>query len=327
MKITNTRVIGICIIVASSFLVAGVSQADSTTFNACVKKSNGATRIISGRMRCHWNEHLVSWTSTSDLIAESLGVPGPKGDTGARGPQGLRGLPGINGIDGVNGVNGIDGVDGVNGKDGSDGLPGAAGANGSNGRDGTNGTNGSDGTPGTNGVDGAAGATGAAGINGTNGVNGISKALIASGSQISIYQGTSATVLTANVPAGKYAMSLAAGLSFNNVSTTMLGYAAVDCILTSSSTYIAALSIAASDYWPVLGTAGTNRTTFGVVEPTGDEAWRQSFAGNTTLNLASSTTLRLICKHYSSVTDEPAQKVTFWNPRLILTAVDEIATL
>ena len=68
------------------------------TFNACVKKSSGAMRIVSASKKCAKKERKISWNAP-----------------GIQGPQGLQGEPGPAGQDGANGEDGQDGQDGADG--------------------------------------------------------------------------------------------------------------------------------------------------------------------------------------------------------------------
>jgi hypothetical protein len=84
MKLTNSRVIGICLIVSASFFASSSSYADPAILKACVKKSNGATRIISGKMKCVKTERQVSLASTTDGSTSTAGVAGEAGAAGNR---------------------------------------------------------------------------------------------------------------------------------------------------------------------------------------------------------------------------------------------------
>jgi hypothetical protein len=75
--------------------LAAASQADAATIYACVKKTSGATRIVSRTARCKRGERRLSWS-----------VAGPRGATGATGASGARGASGAAGANGTNGANG-----------------------------------------------------------------------------------------------------------------------------------------------------------------------------------------------------------------------------
>jgi hypothetical protein len=274
MKLTNSRVIGICLIVSASFFASSSSYADSTILKACVKKSNGATRIISGKMKCVKTERQVSLASTTD---DSISAAGVAGEAGAAGATGATGAVGATGSQGPTGAAGADGVDGTNG---------------------------------------------------INGVNGISKALIASGNQVSINQGSTGTVLSFTVPTGKYVMSIESGLSYTNAGTSMPGFSYLSCFLTSSSTYLdAAATFPESNFWPTPNNSSPARVTFEVQSASSEQIMFKPLSGNGTLSILGPVTLNLICRHYSSVSDDSSEKVTLYNPRIILTAVDELVTL
>jgi hypothetical protein len=267
MKLTNAKLIGICVIMSASILTASSSQAETQSLNACVKKSNGVTRIISGKMKCARSERKVTWTSTSDGL---VGPAGSHGSTGAVGPAGSIGLTGEQGDAGTNGTNGTDGVDGV---------------------------------------------------------NGLSKVLVASGNQVSINQGSEGVILSATVPAGKYAMDLSASLSYSNGFTSMSGQAFFTCYLTSQSSYSSAAGDTLSIYWPEEQNGSPYRLNFELTSAYDGELMRRSFANSSTLTLTTETNLNWICRHYSEITDDSNEKVFIRYPRIVLTAVDEIVSL
>lgn len=68
-------------IISSALIAGGISYAAGSQINACVKKSNGTTRIISGKMKCTKSERQLSWGSA--------GEQGPAGATGATGSNGV----------------------------------------------------------------------------------------------------------------------------------------------------------------------------------------------------------------------------------------------
>jgi hypothetical protein len=279
MKLTNSRVIGICLIVSASFFASSSTYADSITLKACVKKSNGATRIISGKMKCVKTERQVTLSSTTDNSTSTAGVAGEAGAIGATGATGAAGATGATGATGLQGPAGVAGADGVDG------------------------------------------------TNGTNGVNGISKALIASGNQVSINQGSAGTVLSFTVPAGKYVMDFSSSVAYSNANTSMAGPAQFSCFITESSTYTDASTNAQSNYWPELSSATPVRISFESIAATSDEIMKRSFAGSTVIDIAQDKTLRLICRHFSEIADDTNEKVTIRYPRIILTAVNELVTL
>lgn len=264
MKPTKSRLIAISVIASASLITVSSSYADTETVTACVKKSTGSVRIITGKLKCTKTERLVTWTSTSDSLIGPAGATGATGATGADGAAGPQGPQGIQGISGAAGP---------------------------------------------------------------AGPSGVSKALIATGAQTSINQGSSGTVISFTIPAGKYAMSLESGLSYSNATSAMSGFETLNCYLTSSSTYGDAASVAESNYWPSLNSVAGNRITFENQPASSDQIMRRPLSGNGTLDLNSSTALNFICKHFSSVSDDPNESITFYNPRIILTAVDEIVAL
>jgi Collagen triple helix repeat (20 copies) len=276
VKHNKSRLLVISVITSASLLAVSSSYADTKTITACVKKSNGSVRIITGKMKCAKNERLTTWTSTSDNLIGPAGATGSIGATGERGPAGPTGNDGAIGLQGIQGLTG---------------------------------------------------ATGPKGDTGATGANGISKVLIASGAQTSINQGSSGTVISLTVPAGKYAMSIESGLSYSNANTSMSGYETLNCFVTSSTTYGDAASIAESNVWPTNGVASGHRITFENMAASPDEIMRKSLSGNGILELTDPISLNLICKHFSSISDDSNEKITFYNPRIILTAVDEIVTL
>ncbi len=264
MKFSNSKVIGVCLIVSASVLTASSSFADTETVTACVKKSNGATRIVSGKMKCAKNERQISWNSTSDSLIGPAGAAGAAGATGATGEQGPQGIQG------------------------------------------------------------PAGATGPAG---PAGANGISKALIKSGNQVSINQGSEAVVLSATVPAGKYVMDLSALLNYSNGNTAMAGQPQLNCLVTSGSSYTDAVTTQTNNYWPEVATGNPFRVSFESYAATSDEIMKRTFSAKSSISLTQDTALKFVCYHFSSVANDSSEQVIIRYPRLILTAVDEIVTL
>lgn len=95
----NVKVLSVSILLSSAMIAGGIAYAAGDTITACVKKSNGTTRIISGKMKCTKTERQVSWGST--------GEQGPAGATGATGAQGPAGAVGVTGASGTNGISNI----------------------------------------------------------------------------------------------------------------------------------------------------------------------------------------------------------------------------
>ena len=84
----NAILISLSMIVSATLIAGGVAYANGATITACVKKSNGATRIISGKMKCTKSERQVTWGQTGPQ-----GVAGATGATGPQGPAGPAGTP------------------------------------------------------------------------------------------------------------------------------------------------------------------------------------------------------------------------------------------
>jgi hypothetical protein len=276
VKPSKSKLLAISVITSASLLAVSSSYADTETITACVKKSNGSVRIITGKMKCAKNERLTTWTSTSDNLIGPSGATGSVGATGERGPVGATG---------------------------------------------------NNGAIGPQGIQGPSGTTGPKGDTGATGANGISKVLVASGAQTSINQGNSGTVISFTVPSGKYAMSIESGLSYSNAATAMSGFAILNCYLTSSLSYGDATSDTKTIYWPNYDNLGQQKITFENQAASADPILFKEFSGNGTLELSTNTSLKLTCKNSSSITDDPNESITFYNPRIILTAVDEIVTL
>jgi hypothetical protein len=95
LVIVVTRRIGrLCLPTLGLVLVAAVAArtAQASTIHACVKPKSGATRIVSGKAKCHHGEQRMSWNTS--------GPAGPRGQAGApgtSGPQGTEGKAGTNG--------------------------------------------------------------------------------------------------------------------------------------------------------------------------------------------------------------------------------------
>ena len=83
----NVAVLSVVALIGSGLIAGSVAYANGASITACVKKSNGATRIISGKMKCAKSERQISWGQT--------GTTGATGATGATGPQGPAGRDGI----------------------------------------------------------------------------------------------------------------------------------------------------------------------------------------------------------------------------------------
>jgi hypothetical protein len=77
----NVIILSVSMIMSSALIAGGVAYASGEAITACVKKSNGATRIISGKMKCTKWERSVTWGSTGDQ--------GPSGAQGATGSNGV----------------------------------------------------------------------------------------------------------------------------------------------------------------------------------------------------------------------------------------------
>ncbi len=162
--------------VASASLAAvvfgGVAAAthDPKTIHACVSKSSGTPRIVSGAGSCRRDESYVDWNKEGPTGA--VGAQGPAGATGATGATGAQGLAGPVGPQGEVGAPGATGAQGPVGPQGELGTPGATGPQGTQGIAGPVGPSGPQGLPGPQGLTGATGATGASGPQGATGPQG-----------------------------------------------------------------------------------------------------------------------------------------------------------
>lgn len=67
--------------------IAYSTASASPTIYACVNRSTGIVRIVSGSIRCYGSEYETHWSVTGPT-----GPQGPKGATGATGPQGPAGV-------------------------------------------------------------------------------------------------------------------------------------------------------------------------------------------------------------------------------------------
>lgn len=76
----NVKVLSVSIITAAALVAGGIAYAAGDTITACVNKSTGLTRIISGKMKCYKRERPVSWNQS--------GPAGAQGATGATGSSG-----------------------------------------------------------------------------------------------------------------------------------------------------------------------------------------------------------------------------------------------
>lgn len=79
----NVKVLSISMILSSALIAGGIAYAAGDSIVACVNKSTGLTRIISGTMKCYKKERQVTWNQT-----------GPSGSQGATGATGATGSSG-----------------------------------------------------------------------------------------------------------------------------------------------------------------------------------------------------------------------------------------
>jgi len=112
----------------------GAHQASAATVvNACVRNSNGLTRIVNSAHDCHADEHFDSWSIQGPAgpqgAAGPQGPAGPAGATGAPGPAGPLGPAGPQGPAGAVGAAGPAGPTGAQGAEGPAGAPGTIPAN------------------------------------------------------------------------------------------------------------------------------------------------------------------------------------------------------
>lgn len=134
--------------------IAAVSILPSSDgkFYACVKKKDGAVRIVAKKQRCRRGEAKTSWNER--------GKAGPRGEQGVPGTRGEHGLPGTQGPRGEAGEQGPKGDAGAKGDLGPQGLPGPQGPQGEAGEQGPKGDAGAKGDPGPPGPEGPQGAPG-----------------------------------------------------------------------------------------------------------------------------------------------------------------------
>lgn len=81
------------------FVLASIGAGD--IIHACVAKTNGIVRIVTGPALCTASEDAIQW-----------GVVGIQGPVGAQGPAGPQGIPGAKGDPGAPGAQGIQGIQG-----------------------------------------------------------------------------------------------------------------------------------------------------------------------------------------------------------------------
>jgi hypothetical protein len=103
-------------VVFTLLLVFGINSAVADIINACVHRTNGKVRIVSGPGDCKKTEHFQSWNEQ-----------GPQGHPGPAGPQGDPGLAGPPGPVGPQGDTGPQGEPGPVGPSGTPGADGPAG--------------------------------------------------------------------------------------------------------------------------------------------------------------------------------------------------------
>lgn len=140
---------------------SGPKVTSTSVVKACVKKSNGAVKFLTGstsRSKCKKGWVKVTWNQA-----------GQNGATGAQGSAGQPGLQGPPGPEGKKGESGPAGEQGPTGPPGSSGLPGPSGPPGT---DGDVGPSGPPGEPGPSGPPGDPGPSGAPGPSGPPGPTG-----------------------------------------------------------------------------------------------------------------------------------------------------------
>jgi hypothetical protein len=73
----NSIAIGVSIVLGSSILSIGISNAAGSTITACAKKSSGAMRLITNGKPCKKSERTITWGSQGDSGATgATGAPG-----------------------------------------------------------------------------------------------------------------------------------------------------------------------------------------------------------------------------------------------------------
>lgn len=96
------------------FMLASIGAGD--IIHACVARSNGIVRIVSGSGLCAANEDAVQWGVVGIQGAQGpvgpQGPAGPQGAQGAQGPVGQAGPPGPRGLQGQQGLQGLQGLQG-----------------------------------------------------------------------------------------------------------------------------------------------------------------------------------------------------------------------
>lgn len=83
----NSLAIGLSIVLGSSILSVGISNAAGSTITACAKKSGGAMRLVTDGKPCKKSERTITWGSQGDA-----------GATGATGATGAMGAPGADAV-------------------------------------------------------------------------------------------------------------------------------------------------------------------------------------------------------------------------------------
>ena len=218
-------------------IAGGIAYAAGDSIVACVNKSTGLTRIISGKMKCYKSERSLSWNQT--------GATGSQGATGATGPSGTSA--------------------------------------------------------------------------------GYYKIATSGADNYALAYSQRLTIVTANLPAGKYNFQLTAEVTYfnNNVATSKSRFLA--CILSSTSSPTTAFSTPSTGLWPILANNDVFRVAFYPHGAATDRYGNFNLSQAGILNLPSATTVYLHCVHESpNEATSAGQEIGIFYPSFIATKVDSL---
>jgi hypothetical protein len=189
------------------------------------------------------------------------------------------------------------------------------------------------------GTQGDAGATGATGATGTTGATGATGSIGAAGSnglsKVHSYQFDSAEALgfttleptrgvaLASLPAGSYALDVSAMVQYRS-DTDHAGAAFLNCVISSQSTYTAALADRSSIFWPKQGNF-TRPYQISFQPSKAAYGQTENMSGSSVVTVPGGQTLSFVCGmdqgRSGSELDDEAMYILYLS--LIFTAVDE----
>lgn len=173
---------------------------------------------------------------------------------------------------------------------------------------------------------GATGSQGATGATGSSGTSAVYKKTITDGADTdALTDGQSLTIVTATLPAGKYAFQLTAEVTYfnNNISTSHSRF--LRCLISTTSDPSTAQTTPSTALWPIVGSNDFFRISF---EPRAATTYRYSESHLSqvgTLEFSSATTIYLQCSHETPFdAASSGQEIGIFFPSFIATKVDSL---